>query len=321
MLKDADIQKFREEGFLVAHQFFTPAQVDLLLENWQIAHAQIQAGEALERVDRFLRGSMPLAIATLYKDENLVAVARQVLQTNDIALYMNRILIKDARWNGSVATHQDLPYFHGGANKFVAFIPLQPHNEQTGGLKLVKGSHHYGNLGMRGTIQHEHFPELDTVAPALEVGDVLFMDFLTWHFSEAAQIPCDRPLMQIAYQSAADGSYFDLDAPTLVAGQWRTTHFLKLGEAIVQDVVLPGGNGQRPEEQEIARLKAELEQVTAQYQASLNQQHDLTAQMAQLESRLQAYQAELAAMASSKFWKLRNSWLHLKQRVRPGKSG
>lgn len=320
MLKHADVQKYQEDGFLVVHNFFTAHQVQLLLENWQVALAQIRSGTAqLQRVDRFLLGSLPMVIAGLYKDEKLVEVAHQILNTNDVALYMNRILIKDEQWNGPVATHQDMPYFHGGTHKLVAFVPLQTHNDSTGGLKLIKGSHRLGNLGVRGAIQHEQFPELKVVSPSLEVGDVLFMDFLTWHYSEAAKIPCERPLMQIAYQPATDGSYYSLEAPTLVSGQWQTTYFTKFGEGIVQDVALPGENELRKKDSEIAQLKVELEQTQVEYQTCLNQTDEMAAQIKELEAIVQATQSRIETMESSKFWKLRNSWLQLKQLVRPGK--
>lgn len=337
MLKDVDLQKYQEDGFLVVHHFFTQDQVQLLLENWRVALAQIQSGEAsLERVDRFLFGTLPSVIANLYKDEKLVEVAHQVLRTQDIALYMTRILMKDERWNGAVATHQEVPYFHGGMNKLVAFVPLQTHNEMTGGLKLVKGSHRYGNLG-RGAIEHEQFPDLEVVSPSLEVGDVMFMDFCTWHYSEAAKISCNRPLMQIAYQPATDGSYYSLEGPTLVSGQWQTRYFTKFGDRILQDVAAPGEIELKKKDAEIAQLKADLEQAEAHYHAEiaqlkanleqaeahyqtcLNQQAGMMAQLEGLEAIAQITRSQIAAMESSKFWKLRNSWLRLKQLVRPEK--
>lgn len=321
MLKDTDIQKYQEEGLLVVPNFFAQHQVQLLLENWQVAQAQIRSGEAqLQRVDRFLLGTLPMVIASLYKDEQLVEVARQLLNTNDIALYMNRILIKDEQWNGSVAIHQDMPYFHGETHKLVAFVPLQTHNDSTGGLKLIKQSHRFGNLGMRGAIQHEQFPELEVVSPSLEVGDVLFMHFLTWHYSEEAKIQCDRPLMQIAYQPATDGSYYSLEAPTLVSGQWQTSYFTKFGEGIVQDVAPLGQDELSKKDLEITQLKAELEEVQADHQICLHQQTEMAAHIQKLEAVMQLTQSRIEAMESSKFWQLRNSWLRLKQAVWPGKS-
>ncbi len=320
MLKDADIQKYQEDGFLIVSNFFGHHQIKLLLENWSVAQAQIQSGETqLQRVDRFLLGTLPPVIAGLYKDEQLVQVAGQVLDTNDIALYMNRILIKDEKWNAPVATHQDMPYFHGGTRKLAAFIPLQTHNDSTGGLKILKRSHQFGNLGMRGAIEHHQFSELEVVSPSLEVGDVLFMDFLTWHYSEAAKVECDRPLMQIAYQPATDGSYYSLEAPTLVSGEWQTTYFMALGQGIIQDMVLPGEDELRKKDSEIAQLKAELESSQAEYQTCLRQQHALVSQLQVLQSDMECVQSKIEGTESSKFWKLRNSWLRLKQSIWQGK--
>ena len=107
-----------------------------------------------------------------------------------------------------------------------------------GGLIFLKGSHKYGNL-QRGTIRREMFPAMEELAPDLEVGDIVLMDFLTWHYSGEAVVPGDRPLMQIAYQPSSDGSYVGPKAgvpkPTLVSGRWMTEHFAAWGESTIPD--------------------------------------------------------------------------------------
>lgn len=81
---------------------------------------------------------------------------------------------------------------------------------------------------------------MDELAPALDPGDVVFMDFLTWHYSEQAAIAEDRPMLQITYQPSSDRSYGGPDIgvpePTLVSGQWRTRHFVAKGESTTPDV-------------------------------------------------------------------------------------
>ena len=108
-----------------------------------------------------------------------------------------------------------------------------------GGLIFLKGSHKYGNL-QRGTIRREMFPAMEELAPDLEVGDIVLVDFLTWHYSEDAVIPGDRPLIQIVYQPSSDGSYvgprFGVPKPTLVSGRWMTEHFAVWGESTIPDV-------------------------------------------------------------------------------------
>jgi hypothetical protein len=54
-------------------------------------------------------------------------------------------------------------------------------------------------------------------------------------------VPGDRTLIQIAYQSADDGSYFPkyVPEPTLVTGKWRTDRFLPYEYGIKRDAGRP----------------------------------------------------------------------------------
>lgn len=317
MFEESDIRKFQEDGFLIVHNFFDVHQTELLHQYWKEASSTIKSGgEYLQRLDRFSLGVLSGSLGGLYSNERLVSAAQSLLADNDIALYGNRMLLKDERWNGGVETHQDITSFHGGLRKLSAFVPLQSHIHETGGLKVIKGSHRYGNLGIQGTIFPEEFPEMEIVVPSLEVGDMLFMDFLTWHYSEAALVERDRPLMQIIYQSASDGSYYQLAEPTLVAGHWRTKYFISHGHGIARNNLNPGEGTVKEKEAEIVRLQAHLEKVKVDHQEYLQRIQQDKAQIFQIQAALEVYQNKVSAMESSKFWKLREAWIHLKEFVR-----
>ena len=157
---------------------------------------------------------------------------------------------------------------------------------------------------------------MEVVVPSLEVGDMLFMDFLTWHYSEAALVERDRPLMQIIYQSASDGSYYQLAEPTLVAGHWRTKYFISHGHGIARNNLNPGEGTVKEKEAEIVRLQAHLEKVKVDHQEYLQRIQQDKAQIFQIQAALEVYQNKVSAMESSKFWKLREAWIHLKEFVR-----
>ena len=184
----------------------------------------------LQRRGRFVTGQLPGYLATLHDNYDLLNAVDCLLGVPDVALYHSRLLLKDAAFSGAVEIHQDMPYFNGG-RKISAFVPLAPMRASDGGLCFVKGSHKYGMME-RGVIQLDKFPPMEHLCPDLEPGDVVFMDFLTWHYSG----PCssERPLMQITFQPAKDGSY-DLPEPTLVSGQWQTSYFVKKGECVKPD--------------------------------------------------------------------------------------
>ncbi|MEX0270516.1 phytanoyl-CoA dioxygenase family protein [Leptolyngbyaceae cyanobacterium UHCC 1019] len=317
MFEESDIRQFQEDGFLIVHNFFSIHQTDLLHQYWKEVSSTIKFGDgSLQRLDRFLFGVLSGNLGRLYSNERLVSAAQSLLADNDIALYGNRMLLKDERWNGGVETHQDITSFHGGLRKLSAFVPLQSHTLETGGLKIIKGSHWYGNLGIQGTIFPEEFPEMEVVVPSLEVGDVLFMDFLTWHYSEAALVESDRPLMQIIYQSANDGSYYQLAEPTLVAGNWRTNYFIPHGYGIARNNLSPGESILKEKEAEIVQLQAHLEKVKLDYQEGLQTIQQDQAKIFQIQESLEACQNKVDAMESSKFWKLREAWIRLKELVK-----
>jgi hypothetical protein len=229
--------EYAERGVVHLPRFFNENDTEALRAMWKTLSAEIQRGEALNRESRFVFGVLPPPIGDLYRHPKLVELVTALLGP-DVALYMNRLLLKDRSWNGAVELHQDMPYFNGGLDKVSVFLPLQPTQADggNGGLKYVVGSHRYGNL-QRGTIDRSQFAEMPDFAPNADVGDIVVMNFLTWHYSEAAVMPDDRPLLQIVYQPSSDGSHgstkLGVAGPTLVAGQWRTSFHAEWNHGIV----------------------------------------------------------------------------------------
>jgi hypothetical protein len=238
-ISEFDRNEYEDNGVAVLPRFFDELRSKRLSAAWQSLKRDFAAA-SLDRSSRFLFGTLPGEIGQLYADPSLVALVQSLLG-GDIALYMNRILLKDEHWSGAVAIHQDMPYFNGTQEKISIFVPLQPTQAESGngGLKFVVGSHKFGNLE-RGTIDRSKFPPMLDAAPSLEVGDVVIMNFLTWHYSEDAAIQGERPLMQIVYQSSRDGSYggakLGVPEPTLVCGTWRTQYFAERGRGVTPDV-------------------------------------------------------------------------------------
>ena len=225
----AELEQFATDGVLVLRGFFGAQEAGLMQAAWrELAPATGAAG--LSRVRRFVFGSMPGPIAVIYRHPALVRLMTAMLG-KDLALYMNRLLLKDAVWADAVELHQDMPYLHGTQRKISVFVPLLPALSRNGGLRYALGTHHHGLL-QPGPIDRAVFPAFVELAPDLGVGDIVLVDSLTWHWSEAAEVREERPLLQIMYQSASDGSYggaaFGVAEPTLISGAWRTGTFSAL---------------------------------------------------------------------------------------------
>lgn len=229
----ADKAVMARDGVGIAYGFLPAAFVDQLPLVLDQVRGKLRRSE-LARPGRFVLGCLPAELESLPR--LFAGAAHHLLGTPNVALYSSRLLLKDAHWSGAVQLHQDMPYFHGGARKISAFVPLQPMRASDGGLRFIKGSHKYGMLE-RGVIELDKFASpqtpLQDLAPDVEPGDVIFMDFLTWHYSGPGS--SERPLMQITFQPATDGSYCGLPGPTLLCGEWQTECFTEKGKGIKQD--------------------------------------------------------------------------------------
>jgi hypothetical protein len=58
----------------------------------------------------------------------------------------------------------------------------------------------------RGVIDIDRYPEFTPNCPSVDVGDVVFADFLAWHSSTPAETDDDRILLQLVLQPASDRS-------------------------------------------------------------------------------------------------------------------
>jgi hypothetical protein len=233
-----DREAYEADGVVVMRRVFTPADVETLREGWRNLKSSMEQ-HGLQRQARFVFGVLPEPIVSVWQHPTLLRIVKTLIG-NDLALYMNRLLVKDEHWTGPIVIHQDMPYFNGGLQKVSVFVPLEPTQADggNGGLKFVLGSHRYGNLE-RGAINREQWDPMPELAPSLDVGDIVVMNFLTWHYSEHPVVPSDRPLLQLAYQPSDDGSFagqpFGVAAPTLVSGTWKTRHFAELRKGITPD--------------------------------------------------------------------------------------
>lgn len=233
---DQDLADYRDKGVVVCKGLIPEKTVAQWRAEWLKLKVDLERQNApgLRRTDRFILGDeLPGSLGKIYEHPALVEAAKKIIGP-DIALYMNRLLVKDEHWDGHVTPHQDCVYFHGSTDKLSAFVPLTEFSPRTGGVRFVEGSHKYGNLGRRGTIRYEDWEAMPILAPQAFPGDVIFASFEIWHHSESSELVTDRPLIQTTYQSAADGSYQGQpDRPTLVCGEWRTTHFTKFEHGII----------------------------------------------------------------------------------------
>jgi hypothetical protein len=110
---------------VILRSFFDASEATALQSAWKELKRGIEQDRVLERSARFAFGVLPGVIGDVCRHPRMIDLATSVLGP-DVALYMNRMLVKDEHWSGAVAIHQDMPYFNGGQQKLSIFVPLCP---------------------------------------------------------------------------------------------------------------------------------------------------------------------------------------------------
>lgn len=190
---------FERDGVVIARNVLAQSTENYLTEAWRVIKEQLKRGERV-RDARFVRGELGETLDLLHEHLYFVETLTALLGTDDFGHDFTRLLLKDAKHNEAVTLHQDVLYFKGLEQKLSVFVPITPIKAGQGGLRFVKGSHKYGLLPKSGTIRREVFPPMEDMDPDLAPGDVVFMDLLTWHYSESGTDE-DRPLIQIVYKN------------------------------------------------------------------------------------------------------------------------
>jgi hypothetical protein len=193
---------------------------------WQHAWESFHRELADRKIDPFnpvvVHEEVPQVLADIHRCPELLDTMQTIYP--DLALYMQRFVVKDRKSRAPVFLHHDFGYDLGWPEKTAIFVPLSEANERNGGLTFYPGTHLLGYMGDVGEINPDVLdPDWPTVSPALRPGDVAMMHECTWHSSSIPANEIDRVLVQITYQPASDPS-----SVALLRGEWRTN--LRLGD-------------------------------------------------------------------------------------------
>ena len=213
---------YRETGFFIVRQAIPEDRIRLWQREWNRFYRGELAGD--RTVDRFnpvhLHEKLPPVLAEIHKCAELLDVMQ--LLYPDLALFMQRFVIKDHNSRTPVFAHNDFCYDYGWPEKTTVFIPLSVSNKENGGISFYPGTHHFGYLGDAGELNTEIIgPDWPLVCPTLEPGDIALCHTCTWHCSPPHVSGPDRILVQATFQPASDPS-----STALLRGEWRTRYRL-----------------------------------------------------------------------------------------------
>jgi ectoine hydroxylase-related dioxygenase (phytanoyl-CoA dioxygenase family) len=225
---DAVKESFTRDGYALVRGALSAEEMAPIQAQWERVREPLAAGQTIDGIRRdnfYIHGELPAPVGEVYRHPVVTKVAKTLIGP-DVAIYLNRLNVKDRSFSDPIHLHQDEPYFNGKPGKVNFFVALQDINLGNGAMVYVPGSQKLGPLG-RETIDVGTHPELDVIVPSLRPGDLVIADIRLWHSSVPNSLGTDRVLLQMIFQPATDGSYYppSIDSPRLVAGSWQTETF------------------------------------------------------------------------------------------------
>ena len=206
---------YRETGFYVLRDVVPAAQVELWQREWGAFYSRSLQGK--RQVNPFnpvhVHEAPPEVLAQVHAFPAILDVMQQLYP--DLALFMQRFVIKDRSSRNAVFPHSDFAYDYGWPEKTTVFIPFSPSNQKNGGISFYPGTHFFEvNTDLLS-------PDWPLICPELEPGDIAMCHTCTWHCSPEFVSGPDRILVQATYQPASDPS-----STVLLRGDWKTRYRL-----------------------------------------------------------------------------------------------
>ncbi|MCV6592321.1 MAG: phytanoyl-CoA dioxygenase family protein [Silicimonas sp.] len=198
---------YRETGFFVVRNVIPAATVAAWQEAWRAFYEESRMKD--RKVNPFnpvhVHEAAPDVLANVFRTPEILDTLERLYP--DLALFMQRFVIKDANSRGNVFVHGDFAYDYGWPEKTTTFIPLSVSNKMNGGISFYPGTHHFGYMGDAGeantALLSDDWPKL---TPTLNPGDIALCHTCTWHYSPPFRAGSDRILIQATYQPSNDPS-------------------------------------------------------------------------------------------------------------------
>lgn len=225
MLTDAQVQEFKERGFLKVGRVMSDAEADALRER-MFAVVEGRSESKAEAVRDFFDSEEKsvIQIVNIWEADdlfrkhlynpNICALVTQLMGTDTLRVWHDQVQYKPPRIGGPTDWHQDHPYWPiiQPADLISAWVALDDADEENGCMSMVPGSHKWGphKGGTIGT-DPERFlptPDLSLLPPDAKIeivpcpvkkGEVMFHHCLTWHGSPPNRSERGRPAIAVHY--------------------------------------------------------------------------------------------------------------------------
>jgi len=215
-LTPAEVELYRQQGYVIIRGFCKPAEVNKLYQTALDDNAMLnnaldlndQTGKKTRLSLWFTPGNDVFGYLT--RSEKMIGTVKQLLDGDSpVCHFHSKLMQKEPKVGGAWEWHQDYGYWY--KNQFMfpdelisVMVALTEANQQNGCLQVIKGSHKLGrvNHGFAGeqvgadmTMVNNALKTMELVYVELEAGDALVFHSNLLHRSEANL--SDRPRWSI----------------------------------------------------------------------------------------------------------------------------
>ena len=230
-LKQEELERYREDGYLVVRGMLSPAEVEVLgktaredrvLDQHSSGRADGEGGTVRLSLWNHPTDTIYGMIA---RSERFVGAAEQILE-GEVYHYHSKMIMKDAKVGGAWAWHQDYGYWYQNGVLFPllisAFIAVDPATRANGCLQVIRGSHHAGRVehvltGDQAGADMERVEQLlkrqELVYVEMEPGDTIFFHANLLHRSARNDSEHPRWSMVVCYNAARNDPYKESHHP------------------------------------------------------------------------------------------------------------
>jgi ectoine hydroxylase-related dioxygenase (phytanoyl-CoA dioxygenase family) len=226
MFTEAQVQKFKERGFVLGPIIYSDAEADTLRERMlDVLHGKSQAApEASRNLPGEGSPQVVHQIVNIWEADELFrehlynaticALAAQLMGHQVLRVWHDQVQYKPAKVGEPTHWHQDMPYWPviEPADLISAWTALDDATLANGCMWMVPGSHLWGShkggaigtdeMTFRPLPDMEQLPKgitIELVPCEVKKGQVVFYHCLTWHGSPANRSDRGRPAIAVHY--------------------------------------------------------------------------------------------------------------------------
>ncbi len=241
MLTPAQIQHYRDQGYLLASGIFSVEELDRMEAEFDgLVERRLRRGDELDATWKGnWKDKLPQTMVIHSHDmqkysavwskallhDRLTEAFADLLGTPNVQLHHCKLFQKPPEKGSAFPMHQDYPYFpHARHSMMAGIIHLTDATDDMGCVRVMPASHKLGPLACadeKRYLPHEQYPiDKATPCPARR-GDVLFFNYLTIHGSGINSSPHTRKTALIQVRDPED-------PPTVQSHAWSNAQGMML---------------------------------------------------------------------------------------------